>query len=180
LLWRIQSYTFYNKCHHMLSKFLIVIFQFSRLNNTPTYRTHMSRMRHGWQDMLVMYSDCSFVDFNTKKVCFAFPQFGELILKLSINFFKWHKWPRICSGFVIKVTQQVSLVEKELHSLPRHMRSPVFGGIRVARSLVFWVEFCRSLFVLLCFFLLAIVVSVLLRFTDSDWPFGIFKLFCAT
>jgi hypothetical protein len=26
-------------------------------------------------------------------------------------------------------------------------------------------------------FLLAIVVSVLLRYTDSDWPFGIFKLF---
>ena len=34
--------------------------------------------------------------------------------------------------------------------------------------------FCRSLFVL---FLLAIVLSVLLRFTDSDYPSGIFKLF---
>jgi hypothetical protein len=33
--------------------------------------------------------------------------------------------------------------------------------------------FCRSLFVL---FLLAIVLSVLLRFTDSDYHFGIFKL----
>jgi hypothetical protein len=33
--------------------------------------------------------------------------------------------------------------------------------------------FCRSLFVL---FLSAIVLSVL-RFTDSDYPFGIFKLF---
>jgi hypothetical protein len=32
---------------------------------------------------------------------------------------------------------------------------------------------CRSLFVL---FLLAIVLSVL-RYTDSDYPFGIFKLF---
>jgi hypothetical protein len=37
--------------------------------------------------------------------------------------------------------------------------------------------FCRSLFVLLYFFLLAIVLSVLLRFTDSEYPFGIFKLF---
>ena len=36
---------------------------------------------------------------------------------------------------------------------------------------------CRSLFVLLSFFLLAIVLSVLLRFTVSDYPFGIFKLF---
>ena len=34
--------------------------------------------------------------------------------------------------------------------------------------------FCRSLFVL---FLLVIVLSVLHRFTDSDYPFGIFKLF---
>ena len=34
--------------------------------------------------------------------------------------------------------------------------------------------FYRSLFVL---FLLAIVLSVLLQYTDSDYPFGIFKLF---
>ena len=31
--------------------------------------------------------------------------------------------------------------------------------------------FCRSLFVLLYFFLLAIVLSVLLRYKDSDYPF---------
>ena len=36
---------------------------------------------------------------------------------------------------------------------------------------------CRSLFVLLSFFLFAIVLYVLLRYTDSDYPFGIFKLF---
>ena len=34
--------------------------------------------------------------------------------------------------------------------------------------------FCRSLFVL---FLLIIVLSVLLRYTDSDYPFGIFEIF---
>ena len=39
--------------------------------------------------------------------------------------------------------------------------------------------FCRSLFVLLYFFRLAIVWSVLLRYTDSDYPFGIFKLLFA-
>ena len=38
----------------------------------------------------------------------------------------------------------------------------------------FMCMFCISLFVL---FLLAIVLSVLLRFTDFDYPFGIFKLF---
>ena len=50
--------------------------------------------------------------------------------------------------------------------------TPGFSGVRVARSLVLCVRFWRSLLVL--FF--AIVLSVL-RFTDSDYPFGIFKLF---
>jgi len=42
---------------------------------------------------------------------------------------------------------------------------------------VLCVMFCRSLFVLLSFFLLAIVLSGIHRFKDSDYPFGIFKLF---
>ena len=54
---------------------------------------------------------------------------------------------------------------------------PVLSGVRVTRSLVLCVMFCRSLFVLFVPFLLAMVLSVLLRFTDSDNPFGIFKLF---
>ena len=50
-------------------------------------------------------------------------------------------------------------------TLPEHPSSPPgFNGVRFARSLVFWVLICRSLFVL---FLLVIVLSVL-RFTDSD------------
>ena len=48
---------------------------------------------------------------------------------------------------------------------------PVFSGVHVARSLVLYVCFVDR-FVL---FILAIVLSVL-RFTDSDHPFGIFKL----
>ena len=62
------------------------------------------------------------------------------------------------------------LVEQELLTFPEYLRLP---PVIVARSLVFCVVFCRSLFVL---FLLAIVLSVL-RFTDFDYPFGIFKLF---
>ena len=38
--------------------------------------------------------------------------------------------------------------------------------------------FCRSLFVLLYFFFWPLCCPVLLRYTDSDCPFGIFKLFC--
>jgi len=68
-------------------------------------------------------------------------------------------------------------VEQELLALQEHMSSlPVFSGIRVARSLVLSVCFvnCCLSFVP---FLLAIVLSVLLRYTDSDYPFRIVKLF---
>ena len=54
--------------------------------------------------------------------------------------------------------------------------SPVFSGVRVTRSLVLCVCFvdrCLSFVP----FLLAIVLSVFLRYTDSDYPFGILKLF---
>ena len=44
------------------------------------------------------------------------------------------------------------------------------SGVRIARSLVFCVVFCRSLSVLL-----VIVLSVILRFTSSGYPVGIFK-----
>jgi hypothetical protein len=104
---------------------------------------------------------------------------------------------RLITGFVTRITRRVPLVEQELHTRPEHLSSPpVFSGVRVTRSLVlyvcfvvvvvvwefyvrltYWGFFCRSLFVLLYFFLLAIVLSVLLRYTDSDCPFGIFKLF---
>ena len=46
--------------------------------------------------------------------------------------------------------------------------SPVFSGVRVTRSLVVCVMFCRSLFVP---FLLVIVFSVFPGFTDTDYPF---------
>ena len=54
---------------------------------------------------------------------------------------------------------------------------PVFSEVRVTRSLVLcvWVlDRCLSFF---SFFNLIIVLSVLLRFTDFDYLFGIFKLF---
>ena len=52
--------------------------------------------------------------------------------------------------------------------------TPVFSEVRATRSLVLCVMLCRSLFVL---FLFAIVLSVLLLFMGSDYPFGIFSLF---
>ena len=62
------------------------------------------------------------------------------------------------------VTRLVSHVEQKLLTLPEYLSSSlVFSGVCVARSLVFCVMFCRSLFVL--------------RFTASDCPSGIFNLF---
>jgi hypothetical protein len=145
-----------------------------------------------------------------------------------------HKWSRICStcrkhfphsrlitGFVTRLTRRVPLVEQELLTLPEHLSSPsVFSAWGSCYSIFSFIcMFCRSLFVLLCFFfwplcclffsnirilitplvsfghcavcsssiygfwlplwyLLAIVLSVHLRYTDSDYPFGIFWPLC--
>jgi hypothetical protein len=48
--------------------------------------------------------------------------------------------------------------------------------VRVARSLFFSVVIYRSLFILVSFFLLTVVLSILLLFADCN-SFGIFKLF---
>jgi hypothetical protein len=82
---------------------------------------------------------------------------------------------RLITGFVPRLTRRVPLVEQELLTLPEHMSSTsVFTGVRVTRSLVLYVCFLdRCLF--FCTFVLAIVLSVLLRYTDSDCPFDIFN-----
>jgi hypothetical protein len=57
-------------------------------------------------------------------------------------------------------------MKQELITLPEHLSSPpVFSGVRVTRSLVLLIVVCP--FVL---FLLAIVLSVLLRYTDYNCP----------
>ena len=75
-------------------------------------------------------------------------------------------------GFVECNRPQTDLLSEMLVS-----SLPVFSGVRVTRSFLFCVMFCRSLFFLFVLFLLAIVLSVLLRFTDSNYNFSIFKLF---
>ena len=73
---------------------------------------------------------------------------------------------------------RVSHVKQELLILREHMGSPPnFSGVHVAP--VFRVMFCRSSFVLFFFFLLTIVLAILLRFTASDYLFGIlWPLYC--
>jgi hypothetical protein len=81
-------------------------------------------------------------------------------------------------GFVTRVTRRVPPVEQELPTPPEYLSSPPdFSGVRVTRSLVSCVCFVDHVLPFCFSFLLAIVLSVLLRFTDCDFPFGIFKLF---
>ena len=80
------------------------------------------------------------------------------------------------------------LMEHEIPVLPDHLVSihlpsgapeftPGFQWDSCFSIFSFICMFCRSLFVLLYFFFLAIVLSVRLRYTDSNCSFGIFKLF---
>ena len=90
---------------------------------------------------------------------------------LVVNTSRSFPHSRLITGFVTRLTRRVPLVEQELLTLPVHLSSPpVFSGVRVTRSLVLYVCFvdhCLSF----CTFLLAIVLSVLLQYTDSDYPF---------
>ena len=89
-----------------------------------------------------------------------------------------HKWPWICSTcrkhsmvlspFMIchRVKRLLPLVEQEMLTLPEHLSfTPLVSGVRLARSSVLFAMLCRSLFVLL-----SIVLSVLIQFTNLNFP----------
>jgi len=89
---------------------------------------------------------------------------------------------------VDRVTRTVPLLKYELLILPVHLSSPpVLVGFVFLDLLFFvwrFVDRCLSFFLyghcVVCpFSCMVIVLSVLLRFTDSDYPFRIFKLFLA-
>jgi hypothetical protein len=99
--------------------------------------------------------------------------YGSFVVGTSHSF--THSW--FITGAVTRVTQRLPQVEQERFTLPEHLSSPsVFCRVRVAQYLVFYIAFCRSLFVILSFFFLVIVLLLLLRFTASDYPFGVFFL----
>ena len=89
----------------------------------------------------------------------------SLVISMVISSSTW-----LITGFVTRLTRLVSLVEQELLTLQEHWSlSPVFSGVRVARSFrVFCVVFCRSLFVLLSLFLCPLC-CVFLRIVDTDY-----------
>ena len=69
---------------------------------------------------------------------------------LVVNTFRFFPHSRLVSGFLTRLTRRVPLVDQELPTLPEHLS---------------------------IYFLLTIVLFVLLRYTDSNYPFGSFKLF---
>ena len=79
-----------------------------------------------------------------------------------------HSWP--ITGFVIRLTWRVPLVEQEQLTFLEHPSSvPVFSYTIFS----FMCMLCRSLFVLLSFF---VIVFSVLRFTDSYYPFRLWYL----
>ena len=95
----------------------------------------------------------------------------------SNNGFRYLKKKKMKDSDVIQHFEEyftrVTLMGQELLIFPKHMSSlPVFLWGSSYSIFSFMCMFCRSLFVLL-----TNVLSLLLRFTDSDYPFGIFKLF---
>jgi len=88
-------------------------------------------------------------EMDTNMLCHLIHGYVSLVVSTSRSF--PHSW--LITGFITRLTRRVPLVEQELLTLPDHpSSSPVFNGVRVTRSLVLCVWFCRSLFVLLYFF----------------------------
>jgi hypothetical protein len=81
----------------------------------------------------------------------------------------FHSWP--ITGFVIRLTRRLPLVEQEQLTFPEHPSSvQVFSGVCVTRSLVLCVCFVNH-----CLSFFAIVLSIL-RFMDSYYPFRLWHL----
>ena len=151
-------------------------------NNVSSYTLQSSPM--SYESELPMKSSYILTRKEKKPTLFL----ESIIICSNIIEIKYHRWiiSPVLQGFVPRIllvahltrlTRWVSLVEQELLTLPEHPSSPpVFSRVRVTRSLVLYVCFvdrCLSF----CTFTFGIVFSVLLRYTDSDCPFGIFKLY---
>ena len=149
--------------------------------------------------------DASLISGGTKDTKKISPSFRKYQANIYVVYTStWVFWTRQDKldipfhTFRSRLTRWVPLMEQELLILPKHLRSPpVFSGVCVTRSIVFCVCFidrCLSFctfswghcivcsssiyrFWLPLWYLVAIVLSVLLRYTDSDYPFDIFKLF---
>ena len=83
----------------------------------------------------------------------------------------------LITGFVARLIRRVSLMEQELLTLSDHFSSlSFFSGVRVTRSLVLYVCFVDR-YLSFCTFSFGHCVFCSSLIYDSDYSFGIFKLF---
>ena len=96
-----------------------------------------------------------------------------------VNTFRSFSYSWRMTVFVARVRQTTGVTSGAgtAHSSRASEFIPGFSGVRVTRSLVLSVMFCRSLLVLLFFIFLVIVLSVL-RFTYSDYPMVSSNCYC--
>ena len=96
---------------------------------------------------------------------------------LTVTEYLCHKLPRICSvcPYHNHTLFSFRLITGCLTAYPSRVAefTPVCSGVSVDRSLVF----CAVNRCLLFFVCVAIVLSIILRITFSDYPCGIFRLF---
>ena len=99
----------------------------------------------------------------------------KTMFSLKVYFYWCHLPLYTCR---VTVTRRMSLVEKELLSLPEHLNSHlVFNGFGVVQSLVFPYDVLKIIVCSFVLFLLHIALSVFIWYTASDYPFGIFIFF---
>ena len=140
---------------------------------SPTHRyDSMKRFKQQF------HSERQFFFFFKRNVRIASDMFNKLLtgLQKDLSFSQYFYCLDIFSNPNIR-EQDKSLrySRRELHTLPEHLHSLWFQWGSCCSICLFLLMFCSSLFVLLSS--LTIVLSVLLRFTASDYQFGIFKLF---
>jgi hypothetical protein len=117
----------------------------------------------------------------TWNICFTNDHgYVPLVVNTSRSF--PHLW--LITGFVTRLTRQMSLVEQELFTLPEHLSSPpVFSWVRVTQSLVLYVCFvdrCLS-FCTYSFCHCVVCSSLIYGFRLPLWYFPtLLTVFCLT
>ena len=116
--------------------------------------------------LLLKYNDCRLIIPMSSRYYWEenFERFTVATMAgLTVMAYQCHKWKPICSTCR-------NLFPQDLITRPEHQRSPPgISGVRVTRSLVLYVCFVDRCLSFFPFFLLAIVLSVLLWYTDSDY-----------
>jgi hypothetical protein len=159
-----------------------------RLFHSSTVGQLAEKSSFRWKSPLIVTNQNRLINIVVKKLYrHHFESFMVTTLTwLTVTGYQYHKWPRICSA--CRVHNPVLSSFMTYHRVCNKCNTtdvkcgigtaypsgapeftPGFNGVRVARSLVFCLMFCRLLFVLL-----ATVLSVL-RFTASNYTFGIFS-----